>query len=942
MANENPNGMFALLNFIFSPVVNFFRTHSYNQIDAQSDLTEKKQETDTKSVILTDQENTPAAPQLDENKYVIHQDVEWSTVDWGVFDEHTVTLAENVSMQDQCIKEIEKNPLLVALLFWEGIRMTEKEEDFPEVREPGYFLSLVVTFVQRLTQMKLDESLTASFIERLHGDCTHNVKNTNPGNHYAFSDHTRTGMENSFSTKFRQEDLQSHLEHQKFIDRCVEHLATQRPHLKFSNSNMVRCCEIPLMQVTDWKQHDDTKSPTIRYLNQESKEVNTAIVHMIIQDYEDAIRLEKDERSKISIISTMIQRFERLHAFTDGNCRTFCMALLNLELIKHGLSPTLQDNPNDFDQLSLDPLVDRIIDGQERFRQLAACSHKEDFVKALARLEFRDLENQGHRVTPKWVTLLIALTLDESILLELSVQKEKRILTAEMLENAVMSKNESTITYLLSNKVEPTFAMIKNAIDLGLSSTLIQALIKQTAITAQILEDANLEKDKPLLLALLSAPKLFTTRQIWLYAIRSLEDSELLKYSFSYLFLQDIFETAIKSKKYQLANKLCPQCEFNKSSLASCIKDRNSVSATQKEQLDILIESLVILAIKEDKFRSVAQLITNESIMPSAFMLSTILANNNLKAAKVLVAKLPLETLEQFLQKEFSKESPSARSELLDIKNIVLLQQILYKIKEVNKISFEQMMQRGEQFCSHYGHNNAVFMALRLQSNQEDLQDTLNQHNEIKKRVGETINTAPESYPNLYTGCCKNNTLCVQGKTLVVFMDKSFRTEDIANILTESAQIGIDTLEFRMQYTSDLRKQLIVRDFIDQLNTHGATIQHIVISPNMQPRELDFLSNFAIEAAASLKTHAQNLRSLKIAVNDKGAVAFADAVQEVRKEFNVLETFDIHPITQWNSKTDDYLQEKLLLSQTSHLTPKLFSQHSSAPYSNPDHKKSHF
>ena len=70
---------------------------------------------------------------------------------------------------------------------------------------------------------------------------------------------------------------------------------------------------------------------------------------------------------RLENIVTMIQKLERLHPFSDGNCRTFCMLLLNRELIRNKLPPCLLTNPNDFDGLSQSEMINEVLAGQNRY-----------------------------------------------------------------------------------------------------------------------------------------------------------------------------------------------------------------------------------------------------------------------------------------------------------------------------------------------------------------------------------------------------------------------------------------------------------------------------------------------------------------------------------------------------------------------------------------------
>ena len=40
---------------------------------------------------------------------------------------------------------------------------------------------------------------------------------------------------------------------------------------------------------------------------------------------------------------------ERIHPYLDFNCRTFAVFLLNKELLRQNMTPSIMENPNNFD-----------------------------------------------------------------------------------------------------------------------------------------------------------------------------------------------------------------------------------------------------------------------------------------------------------------------------------------------------------------------------------------------------------------------------------------------------------------------------------------------------------------------------------------------------------------------------------------------------------------
>lgn len=134
-------------------------------------------------------------------------------------------------------------------------------------------------------------------------------------------------------------------------------------------------------------------------------------INTITTRHEAAIAKTNNTDEKIKIIADTIQKLERLHPFVDGNCRVFCMQLLNRELLRHNMYPTILRDPNNFDGYSLEQITEEIKAGQERFKQILALSNNPNDG---AILEFKSkviptLESDLHKRT----TLLIRLNEDE-------------------------------------------------------------------------------------------------------------------------------------------------------------------------------------------------------------------------------------------------------------------------------------------------------------------------------------------------------------------------------------------------------------------------------------------------------------------------------------------------------------------------------------------------
>lgn len=93
----------------------------------------------------------------------------------------------------------------------------------------------------------------------------------------------------------------------------------------------------------------------------------------VITEYQEKITTcEKfDELVKLRIIAKCVQEINQIHPFADGNTRT-CNILLNILLIKEGMSPVLLANPNRLDCFSHEQIVQFIREGQNYFKTCIA------------------------------------------------------------------------------------------------------------------------------------------------------------------------------------------------------------------------------------------------------------------------------------------------------------------------------------------------------------------------------------------------------------------------------------------------------------------------------------------------------------------------------------------------------------------------------------------
>ena len=90
-------------------------------------------------------------------------------------------------------------------------------------------------------------------------------------------------------------------------------------------------------------------------------------VNKLFQKYEEDVNIinniKENKLQFLEIIALLIMDLERIHPYLDFNCRTFAVFLLNKELIRHDLTPSVMNDPNDFDFMTLQEVIVNIQQG---------------------------------------------------------------------------------------------------------------------------------------------------------------------------------------------------------------------------------------------------------------------------------------------------------------------------------------------------------------------------------------------------------------------------------------------------------------------------------------------------------------------------------------------------------------------------------------------------
>jgi prophage maintenance system killer protein len=79
-----------------------------------------------------------------------------------------------------------------------------------------------------------------------------------------------------------------------------------------------------------------------------------------------------NEEEKLIAIATLCQDLDQMHVFVDGNIRTTGILVLNKLLLQQRLSPSVLEDVNCLDCLSVAEIVEKIREGQAYFQALLA------------------------------------------------------------------------------------------------------------------------------------------------------------------------------------------------------------------------------------------------------------------------------------------------------------------------------------------------------------------------------------------------------------------------------------------------------------------------------------------------------------------------------------------------------------------------------------------
>ena len=96
----------------------------------------------------------------------------------------------------------------------------------------------------------------------------------------------------------------------------------------------------------------------------------TDYTNAIIEDYNDINNKNLSHDQILEKIIILARDLERVHIYSDFNCRTFCVILLNREFIRNNLPVVMLEDFNIFDSFKIEDIKKEIYKGRERAAKL--------------------------------------------------------------------------------------------------------------------------------------------------------------------------------------------------------------------------------------------------------------------------------------------------------------------------------------------------------------------------------------------------------------------------------------------------------------------------------------------------------------------------------------------------------------------------------------------
>ncbi|MFI4938414.1 MAG: hypothetical protein ACHQJ6_07905 [Candidatus Berkiellales bacterium] len=210
-----------------------------------------------------------------------------------------------------------------------------------EMNEKGYLQGMYYSFIKEIMN---NEPLSVETILSVHADCLQGVRDT------------------SYQTEEKTKHFRSGKEVMEFGLTLGRNLSSAG--LKELREFIKKRSDLYSLKVE--KDANGNKRYKLVCTAKDPKQE----VKAILEDYHDELGQAKTNSEKVQAIVKMITLLERAHPFNDANCRSFCMIILLLELLKAKILPPILDNPNQFDGYTIEQMCQKVQEGSQRTREI--------------------------------------------------------------------------------------------------------------------------------------------------------------------------------------------------------------------------------------------------------------------------------------------------------------------------------------------------------------------------------------------------------------------------------------------------------------------------------------------------------------------------------------------------------------------------------------------
>lgn len=221
-------------------------------------------------------------------------------------------------------------------LFMDGKQQDKGWAEY-EAREPGCINQLYLAW--KMVQNTQETKLTPAYFKELHAICSKGI----------ISEASSVGAYREYKAAFRMSsDTTTFLGYLENLSTLQKYSSINKlPHLiGFSVASQVETSQLD--QVLD----------------------------EIIEEYEASIVVHAGQlKELLKDILLLVKKLVHVHPFADCNGRLFCNLILNKELIRHGFTPTILDNPNRLDGYSTEEAVAEVVRGMDDYLQVKIEGH---------------------------------------------------------------------------------------------------------------------------------------------------------------------------------------------------------------------------------------------------------------------------------------------------------------------------------------------------------------------------------------------------------------------------------------------------------------------------------------------------------------------------------------------------------------------------------------